>query len=131
MTKKMPTTNASTIGQPDPDGMGSTSSKWPSRTVLACVAWPWSRGNRSRSSTSQFGYGLDTLGMTAKLYGGGGDGVVHPRVPPWNGSGPAGTPRRRLQKRLAKIITRPAVSTKEPIVSARLYESQPNPEWYV
>src|SRR3954447_15873468 len=131
MTKKMPTTNASTIGHPDSDGMCTASSKWPSRTVLACVAWPWSRGNPSRSSGSQFGYGLVTLGMTAKLYGGGGDVVVHSSVPPWNGSGPAGTPRRRLQNRLAKIISRPAVSTNEPIVSARLYESQPNPEWYV
>src|SRR3954447_10472230 len=69
--------------------------------------------------------------MTAKLYGGGGEGVVHSSVPPWNGSGPDGGPRNLLHARLAKIISSPAARMNPPIVSARLYASQPNPAWYV
>src|SRR6266513_6241208 len=69
--------------------------------------------------------------MTAKLYGGGGEGIVHSSVPPRKGSGPAGAPRKRLQARLAKIITRPTVRMKAPIVSARLYASHPRPGAYV
>src|SRR5207248_11226777 len=97
---------------------------WP----LPRTSSPRSRRRRSarRSSTSQFGYALRTVGMTGKLYGGGGDVVAHSSVPPKNGSGPAGAPRKRLQTRFAKISSSPAVRMKAPIVSERLYAPQPS-----
>src|SRR5207244_10909041 len=130
MMNRTVTEKASTIGKPDSDGILSTSSKWPSRTVVAGVSWPWSSWSPP-STRSQFGYGLDTLGTTGKLYGGGGELVVHSRVPPKKGSGPDGAPRNRLQSRLPKIISNPNARMKAPTVSDRLEASQPKPAWYV
>ena len=58
--------------------------------------------------------------MTEKLYGGGGEVVVHSSVPPKNGSGPDGGPRNRLHNRFPKIISRPPARMKAPIVSDML-----------
>ncbi len=52
------------------------------------------RRSSSRSASSQFAYALETFGMTAKLYSGGGDEIVHSSVAPCHGSGPAGSPRK-------------------------------------
>ena len=123
------THSARTIGHGDSAGIDSTSSRYPSRTVDAGVSCPSSstsvpassrRASSSRSSRSQFGYGLVTFGMTGKLYSGGGEVVAHSSVPPKNGSGPESGPRNRLQRRFPKISSNPAVRMNAPIVSDRL-----------
>ena len=69
--------------------------------------------------------------MTAKLYSGGGEGIVHSSVAPCHGSGPAGEPRNQLTTRFASSTTIPTVVMYEPIVSARLSGPQPSPPGYV
>ena len=69
---------------------------------------------------SFIGSTLRTLGMTSKLFGGGGDGVNHSSVFPFQGSFPARRPCLALQSRFATTITTPTPSTKEPIVETRL-----------
>src|SRR5438067_8886847 len=140
MTKRTAVQTATVSGHGDSPGISTTSSGTASTTVEAGVSWPWSstsspRRRRaesaSRSSWSQFGYALRTTGMTGKLYGGGGEVVAHSSVPPYQGSGPAGGPRKRLQTRLPKISSSPAVRMKAPTVSERLYGPQPSDDGYV
>ena len=57
---------------------------------------PPSPRSAMRSPSSQFGYALVTLGMTAKLNSGGGEGMVHSSVGPCHGSAP---PARRAGRR--------------------------------
>src|SRR5581483_7374219 len=95
--------NARMGGHGDECGISTISENLPSATLDTAVSCPWSstiapsarlRASRSRSATSQFAYALVTVGMTAKLYSGGGELVAHSSVGPFHGSGPAGSPRR-------------------------------------
>src|SRR5437764_498257 len=56
--------------------------------------------SRSTSFPSHSGYLLVTVGIFAKLYSGGGLGMLHSRVPAPHGLEPAISPLRRLLKKL-------------------------------
>src|SRR6185437_11591027 len=68
-----------------------------------------------------------TVGMTGKLYGGGGEGVDHSSPGASQGFGPAGAPLLRLFSTLMKNSSSPTASTKLPMVVMRLSVSQPMP----
>ena len=98
--------SASTIGHGEPCGIsaisvGSASIPDRERLLVADVeeADPALRAAarpRPRSASSHFGYGLEIVGMTAKLYSGGGEGIDHSSVGPRHGSRGAGGPRNQL-----------------------------------
>jgi hypothetical protein len=77
---------------------------------------------------SFIGSTLRTRGMTSTSFGGGGDGVNHSRVFPFQGSLPARRPRLALQtKQVGDHITTPMPRMNEPIVETRLQSSSPVP----
>src|SRR5215211_2073097 len=89
MANTRPSTTASTTGAHDFDGMSRISSQSASSTVEDGVSWPSSRtsspsakrcSSSSRSLRSHIAYGDETLGMTGKLYEGGGDDTDHSSV---------------------------------------------------
>src|SRR3954468_9685353 len=95
----------------------------PCELMRACSA--------STSFPSQSGYLLVTTGILAKLYSGGGLGMVHSRVPAPHGFGPAISPCFLLRK---KLYTKKRVAIGQmnaPTDDIPLYMSQPWPESYV
>ena len=55
-----------------------------------------------------------TVGMVAKLYSGGGEGIDHSSVLPSQGSFPAGSPLRTLQKKLCRNISTERTIMRDP-----------------
>ena len=97
--------SASTNGHGEPCGIsaisvGSASIPDESGCSLPTSRRPIPRSSRrasaTRSASSQFGYALEIVGMTAKLYSGGGEGIDHSSVGPRHGSRGAGGPRNQL-----------------------------------
>src|SRR5690348_13702424 len=64
----------------------------------------------SPSRSSHSGWRLPIVGSTAKLYGGGGDGMLHSSVPASHGFGPAGAPPRRLFNTFQANSTTPSAN---------------------
>src|SRR3954471_11886803 len=129
------TQTASMIGHADECGSETTSAGYASKGVDRTCSCPSStpsptarrRRSARRSASSQFGYALVTVGVTAKLTSGGGDGTVHSSVGPRQGSEPDGTPRLYETTRLPRQTRIPASVRKPPTVSAKLYAVQPSP----
>src|SRR5690606_11183353 len=63
---------------------------------------------------------LRTVGIRAKLYGGGGDVVAHSSVYAPHGFSPAGTPRRQLRNRFHAKTRTAAAWMNAPTVSMKL-----------
>src|SRR4029079_16770199 len=78
-----------------------STSSWPSQSLPRAIAsgLPSSCGPRR------------TVGMTSKLWCGGGDGSVHSSVPTCHGLAGAGLPRRRLEKKFQTNTSCAAPST--------------------
>src|SRR5437762_102873 len=74
---------------------------------------------------SQSGYRDVTVGITAKLYSGGGEGIDHSSVGPPQGSLPAGGPLRRERMRFQKPITTATTWMYAPMELMRLKISSP------
>src|ERR671911_2918974 len=66
-----------------------------------------------------------TCGISAKLYIGGGDDVVHSSVRASHGSSPEGFPRRRLTNTLTMKMSTETAMMNDPIVSSMFKKSQP------
>src|SRR5581483_11520207 len=79
-------TNANVIGHGDECGMRTTSAGRASTNDVCICSCPASSSSPRYDTPSQFGYALVTVGMTAKLYSGGGEGIVHSSVGPCQGS---------------------------------------------
>src|SRR5579884_1596900 len=107
ITKTRLSTNASVIGHGDECGMSTISAVQPSTSVETCCLCPSSSATDDGTSSSQFAYALVTVGIVAKLYSGGGDGIVHSSVGPCHGSGPDGAPRKYETTRFAKSTRMP------------------------
>src|SRR5437879_3717339 len=76
---------------------------------------------------SQSGRRLLMVGMTAKLYAGGGEGVDHSRVQASHGSLPAVSPLKYDHTRFATKTTIPNALKKTPMVTMRFHTSHPRP----
>src|SRR5690242_11686056 len=109
-------------------GICSTALGSESSGVVAKVSRPFTstgpfqiddRAEPSFRRSSHSGCRLATVGITAKLYGGGGDGVLHSSVPASHGFAPATTPRLRLIQTLTANNATPIANTNAPIVSIR------------
>src|SRR6266436_4826603 len=74
---------------------------------------------------SQSGRRLLTVGISAKLYSGGGELVLHSRVQASQGSLPAGFPLRNEQRTLSSQISMPAIWNAAPMLQMRLRVPQP------
>ena len=85
------------------------------------------RASDSPSCSSHSGSRDATVGITAKLYGGGGDEVDHSSDDPPHGFAPAGAPLRRLTNMLTKNSSTPIANRKLPIVVIMLSVSHPIP----
>src|SRR6185312_6550637 len=71
------------------------------------------------------------IGITAKLYGGGGDSMAHSSVPASHGFEPAYAPRRRLTKMLTTNSSTPTANIADPIVVMRFTDPHPALAGYV
>src|SRR6267142_6119925 len=80
---------------------------------------------------SQSGRRLLTVGISAKLYSGGGELVVHSRVQASHGSFPAGFPLRNETSTLITKISMATAWNAAPIVQIRFNSAQPRPASYV
>src|SRR6266540_5062841 len=76
---------------------------------------PWPSPYFSSQSSSR----SCTVGTSAKLYTGGGDGMDHSRVRPSQGSGPAGVPDRKVFTTLTMKIANDSAMIRAPIVDTR------------
>src|SRR5436853_470592 len=74
---------------------------------------------------SQSGYRDVTVGIVAKLYSGGGDGIDHSSVGAPHGSFPAMAPRFRLDQRFHTKMTTETAWMYAPIELMRLNTSSP------
>src|SRR6266446_2087452 len=83
------------------------------------VPWPSPYFCTQKSSRSC------TTGTTAKLYTGGGDGIVHSRVRPSHGSAGAGAPERVVLTTLARKTRKETAMVKAPMVATRFQKFQP------
>src|SRR6266487_1525552 len=66
-----------------------------------------------------------TMGSTAKLYTGGGEGIVHSRVRPSHGSAGAGAPERVVLTTLPRKTRKDSAMVKAPMVATRFQKFQP------
>src|SRR5258705_11084453 len=78
---------------------------------------------------SQSGRRLLTDGITAKLYTGGGELVVHSRIHASHGSLPANLPLREDHSRFTRKIKTPTPWKKKPMVTSKFRGSQPPPDF--
>src|SRR5215510_5756026 len=88
-------------------------------TFRGGVPWPSPYFCTQKSSRSW------TTGSTAKLYTGGGEGMVHSRVRPSQGSAGAGAPERVVDITLARKTRSDSAMMKTPIVETRFQKFQP------
>src|SRR6266540_5310047 len=118
MNRKAP---ANRMGQWDGGGMwmdcGSRAGV--GTRVRRGVPWPspyFCTQNSSRSCTT---------GSTAKLYTGGGEGIVHSRVRPSHGSAGAGAAERVVLTTLPRKTRKDRAMMKAPMVATRFQKFQP------
>src|SRR5215831_9133185 len=109
------------IGQYDGGGMwiDEVSTCAGGVTLRGGVPWPspyFCTQNSSRSCT---------VGTTAKLYTGGGEGIVHSRVRPSHGSAGAGAPERVGVTTFHRKMSRESAMVKAPMVATRFQKFQP------
>jgi hypothetical protein len=71
------------------------------------------------------------MGILAKLYSGGGEGIDHSRVGASQGLGPEGSPLRFDLKKLTMKSSVAGMRRKAPMVDIMLKESHPWPASYV
>src|SRR6266550_9120484 len=95
--------NAVIIGHHEPPGT------W----MWAPLPPPPPGGGGTRCAALQRGRRLATVGITSKLCGGGGDGIVHSSVAPPHGSSPAASPLVRERHKFHRNT-----STERPIKNA-------------
>src|SRR6267142_1990216 len=82
-------------------------------------------------SVCQSGSRLVTVGMTVKLYTGGGDGIAHSSVAPPHGLFGASAGRRPVRSRLNRKINVASPITNAPIVDTTLKSVTPRSAEYV
>src|SRR5947208_13603682 len=87
--------HAATSGHHEPAGAWGFPSSAPSGIAVSCVI-------------DQRGRRLATVGMTSKLCGGGGDGIVYSSVAPPHGSFPATLPRLGVRQTVIRNTKREA-----------------------
>src|SRR5439155_20122399 len=102
-----------TNGHHEPAVAWSFPSSAPSGIALTCVI-------------DQRGRRLATVGMTSKLCGGGGEGMVHSSVAPPHGSLPATLPRVRVRQTLTRKTAIDTPIRNAPTVDTRLSLATPS-----
>src|SRR2546422_6462085 len=112
--------HAATMGHHDPPGMWIGAGGRAGGSFIG----PW-RSVRHRGSR------LSTVGITEKLYGGGGDGMPHSSVAPPQGSFEAGRPCVRLRHRFTTKISIERPIRSAPMVETRLRSLTPRSGEYV
>src|SRR5262249_13776510 len=85
----------------------------------------WSPSGSSGCFRSHSGRRLETVGTTAKLYGGGGEVVAHSSVQASHGSLPAGPPPPRATTTFTPSGATPRICRGTPNVVTRFQTSQP------
>src|SRR5215470_6081410 len=83
------------------------------------VPWPSPYFCTQKSSRSR------TMGTTAKLYTGGGEGIVHSSVRPSQGSAGAGAPERAVVTTFHRKTSSESAMVKAPMVATRFQKFQP------
>src|SRR5258708_3861507 len=96
-----------------------------------CRVHSYFQSGSSGCLRSQSGRRLLTVGMTEKLYAGGGEGVDHSSVQASHGSLPAVAPLKYDHARFTMKTAMPSAWKKTPIVTMRFHTSQPRPGSYV
>src|SRR5882724_2702956 len=109
--------NAATGGQCEPSG--------------TCTGLGGTSGTGVMPLGVHLGRRLETVGMTLKLYTGGGDGMAHSSVAPFHGSLPAISPCFRVRQTLYMKIRNPITRNTVPYVDAWLYGVTPRSGVYV
>src|SRR5438552_12545815 len=104
--------HAATSGHHEPAGAWGFPGSAPSGIALTCVI-------------DQRGRRLATVGMTSKLCGGGGEGMVHSSVAPPHGSLPATLPRVRVRQTLTRKTAIDTPIRNAPTVDTRLSLATP------
>src|SRR5215510_3486441 len=109
------------IGQYDGGGMwmDEVSTCAGGVTLRGGVPWPSPYFCTQKSSRSC------TTGTTAKLYTGGGDGIVHSSVRPSHGSAGAVTPERVVFTTFKRKTSRESTMISEPTVATRFQKFHP------
>src|SRR5213078_2750595 len=112
--------NAASMGHHDPPGtwIGPGGAAGGSRIGSWCSVFQ--RGSR-----------FATVGITEKLYGGGGEGIAHSSVAPPHGSFGAGAPCERVRHRLTTNTSVATPIKNAPIVETRLRLETPGSGAYV
>src|SRR6266480_156848 len=112
--------HAATSGHHDPPGMWIGAGGVAGGSRIASWRSVFHRGSR-----------LVTLGMTEKLYAGGGDGMLHSSVAPPQGSFGAACPRRALRHTLKRNTRIETAMRNAPTVEARFRPPTPSSGEYV
>src|SRR5438477_12708009 len=118
---------AAISGKYDGDGMCI---EWTSTSSCASCAAPAGTATGTPSAFSTYfrchqSSTLWTVGTTAKLYSGGGEGIDHSRVRPSHGSAPASSPRVVLEMKLIRKISTENAMINAPAVAIWFQRFQP------